>query len=106
MGSRVKRGLFFVSICIAAMFLLYAIWPAKVIHRLTTPAGTESNASADGVSAGSTESAGIVIRKKIPGRLQEVEASYDRNRPVVITKKVPSPKPATTTEIPVEPAGH
>lgn len=105
MGSRVKRGLFFVSICIAAMFLLYAIWPAKVIHRLTTPAGTESNASADGVSAGSTESAGIVIRKKIPGRLQEVEASYDRNRPVVITKKVPSPKPATTTEIPVEPAG-
>lgn len=105
MSSGVKRGLFFVSICIVAMLMLYVIWPAKVIHYLTTPARTENGASETEFSAGSTESAAIVIRKKIPGRLQEVEASYDRNKPVVITKKVPPQKPAPKRESQTEPVG-
>jgi septal ring-binding cell division protein DamX len=105
MGSGIKRGLFFVSICIVAMLLLYVIWPAKVIQYLTTPGRTGNDASETGLSPGSTESAAIVIRKKVPGRLQEVEASYDKNKPVVITKKVPPQKPAPKKEIQSEPAG-
>jgi cell division septation protein DedD len=103
MSSGIKRGLFFVSICIVAMLLLYVIWPAKVFHYLTTPARTENGVSESDVYAGSTESAAIVIRKKIPGRLQEVEASYDTNKPVVITKKVPPQKPAPKRESRTEP---
>lgn len=93
-----KKGLLFASICVVVVIVLYAVWPSKMIHYLTTPATSPGDASDARLSASSNGSAPLVIRKKIPGRLQEVEASYDKSKPVVITKKIPSESPAATAD--------
>ena len=100
-----KKGLLFVTIFVAAILVLYAVWPTKMINYMTTPASPDGDRADTRLSARS-KSAPMVIRKKIPGGLQEVEASYDRNKPVVITKKVPPEKAVQKKKIDIKPTNE
>ena len=104
MNSGMKKGILFVSVCAVSILILYAVWPSKMIDYLTTPASTEGDMADARFSTRSSNSAPIVIRKKIPGGLQEVEASYDRKKPVVITKKIPSDKSHIKKKIKIRPS--
>ena len=104
MNSGRKKGLLFVFVCVVSILILYVVWPSKMIEYLTTPASSEGDAANARFSARSSNSEAIVIRKKIPGGLQEVEASFDRNKPIVITKKVPSSKVPVKEKIKIKPS--
>lgn len=89
MSSGTKKGLLFATVCFAAVFVLYALWPTKVIHYLTKPVASENETGSARLSYRSGGSLPQVVRKKLPGSAKEEGSAAKTDMPLIIVKKIP-----------------
>ena len=103
MSSGMKKGILFVSICVVAILVLYAMWPTKMIQYLTKPVTAEGESDRSSLSYHAGGSWPVVIRKKMPELARESEVAVSNGMPLVIVKKLPAEKVADLQPVAVPP---
>lgn len=103
MSSAMKKGILFVSICVVAILVLYALWPTKMIQHLTRPVVSENDSDRTGLSYPAGGSTSQVIRKKLPDLTPEGQMAGQKGMPLVIVKKLPVDEPALSGSAAVAP---